>query len=219
MVDVMWTATSTNKKTGNIPTGWVGKSYLEAKETCDAVKCPLRPWDRQGEITCYAWGGTPAMALASMVKSSKPHTLEHALDNRTVSAKVIRIGAIGDPGVLSWGWWYKTRRLAKKNGLEVIAYTHAWRTRPDLAGMTMASCDTEEEAAEAMKMGFRVAIASRDYSVTDKGILINGKKAIVCPEMSKKGSGITCNTCRLCVASKPGPVIVFPDHGPNKKRA
>ena len=40
---------------------------------------------------------------------------------------------------------------------------------------------------------------------------------VVCPEQAT--GRVTCNDCRLCDASRPGPVIAFREHGNGSARA
>ncbi len=59
----MWTGTTTNTKTGDIPTLWVGSTREESQASCKG--CPLL------ENGCYAQGGTPSMAHSSMIRAAK----------------------------------------------------------------------------------------------------------------------------------------------------
>lgn len=223
-IQVHMVAQSDNEKTGNVPTIWIGVNKEQARASCDAVKCRFRPWGPEaqaGGIMCYSHGGTPVMALASIARSVAKNgvpSLERQLSKRAYAAKIIRVAAIGDPSVMPWGWWYKLNKLAKKNNLNIISYTQGWRDRPDLAGHTMASCHTYEDAVEARKMGFRPAIATREVGLLDKPITLpDGSKAVVCPHMAMKAKGkipVTCNDCLLCVHGRSDVGIIFPDHGP-----
>lgn len=221
-------ARSGNKKTDNVPTVWIGTDKAQARASCDAVNCKLRPWlykskaERKGKAICYAHAGTPALGLSSITRSRERGTLNldmnEAIKRRAKSAKFIRIGALGDPGVLPWGYFYTINRLAKKHGLKTISYTHGWRQRPDLVGWTLASVESIEEAMEARKMGFSSAIVLR-MDPTIKGVTLpDGKWAPTCPAIRKKALGqgaVKCNDCMLC-AKKTWDVI-FPDHGPTSE--
>lgn len=222
------TARSTNIKTGDVPTIWIGKTVAEAKASCDAVSCPLRPWARNGEVSCYAYGGKPVQGFSSLTKSvaaGADRSIESAIQNRIASAKIIRVGGIGDPAVLPFDWWNRLNHLTKKAKLKIVAYTHGWRDRPDLVGFSMASCDSLEQAEEAGRAGFRAAIATREVTPYTKPFnLSDGSRVVVCPAIASKAQGrqtVTCNDCKLCVASNSGPHIAFPDHGPTsaKKKA
>jgi len=214
----MWTATSKNTKTGDIPTLWVGSTREESKDSCKG--CPLL------DNGCYAQGGTPAMGHSSMIRAAdkgKTYTLRDALLNAKRSAKMARFGAIGDPGALPWSYLQKAIKAVKSVGLDVVGYTHHWRTKGHLAGVLMASCDTLDECDEAIASGFKPAVVL-PWDHTGRFETPNGAKGIVCPAMAaeEKGGTLTCNDCRLCDGSKPGPVIGFPNHGPqvsHKRRA
>jgi cytochrome c5 len=87
----------------------------------------------------------------------------------------------------------------------------------------MASCDDLSEVDGALAAGFRVAVVL-PWNHEGRFTTPNGAKGIVCPAMAaeSKGRKVTCNDCRLCDGSKPGPVIGFPNHGPqasHKRRA
>lgn len=218
-------ARTDNDKTGDVPTVWIGINRQQARASCDAVGCKLRPWalDRKKDTpVCYAHGGTPAMGLSSIERSHERGTLnlndEEMLRKRSKSARFVRIGALGDPGVMPWGWWYRIRRLAKKYKLKTIAYTHGWRSRPDLVGMTMASVDSLAEAVEAKAMGFQVAVATREVNALDKQVkLPDGSTGIVCPAIYTKAAGkpmVQCNQCLKCTGDNPDLTVIFPDHGP-----
>jgi len=226
MTSIIATARSTNSKTGDIPTVWIGKTLDESRASCDSVKCPLRPWARDGQIMCYAHAGTPLMAFSSATKSvanGADRSLESAIENRSASARIIRVGAIGDPAVLPFSWWNRLQVLTKKAKLKIISYTHGWRDRPDLVGLTMASCDSLEQAEQAAARGFRAAIATREVTADSKPFyLSNGDKVVVCPAIASKARGrqnVTCNDCQLCVASKAGAHVAFVDHGPTSSKA
>ena len=217
---------SSNSKTDNVPTVWIGTSRDQAKASCDAVGCKLRPWvAAKGAVKCYAWGGTPVMGLSSIERSAKRGTLNlnmrKALAKRKKSARFVRIGAIGDPGVLTWGYFYTLKRLAKREGLKVVSYTHGWDKRPDLVGWTMASCDSLEEAQIARDMGFQVAIAMKADPLRKDYRLPDGTRAIVCPAIYSKAAGkakpVTCNDCLRCTGDRPDLAVVFPDHGPGSE--
>ena len=209
---VLWTYASDNEKTGSIPTAWIGKNKAESRATCG--DCPLL---ESGQ--CYAHFGTPAIGHAALSKAAArgaDRSMERAFQNRSVRAKMIRVGAIGEPGVLPLSWWQGVRAAAKKAGLDVIAYTHSWRVRPDLAGESMASCDDIFAVDEALAMGFRVAVVLPEDHACARFVTPGGAKGIVCPAILTNHK-VQCNECRLCDGSKPGPVIGFPDHGPGSK--
>ena len=191
----MWTASTKNSKTGDIPTLWVGSTRDESRASCKG--CPLL---ESGD--CYAQYGTPAIGHGSMIRAAakgKGYTLREALKGTKRSAKMARFGAIGDPGALSKRYLDKATKAVRSIGLDVIGYTHHWRGRPDLAGTFMASCETLEQADEAIASGYRAAVVLPwDHSAT-RYTTPNGARGIVCPAMTAeaKGGSVTCNDCRL----------------------
>lgn len=215
---------SGNKKTDDVPTVWIGTDKAQAMASCDAVACKLRPWiyskaQRKDRALCYAHSGTPMLGLSSITRSRERGTLDldmaSAIRKRAKTARFVRIGALGDPAVLPWGYFYRLNRIAKRYGLRTISYTHGWRQRPDLVGWTLASVESVEEAMEAKAMGFSAAIVLR-IDPTIKGVTLpDGSWAPTCPAIRKKALGErapTCNQCLLC--SKKTKDVIFPDHGP-----
>jgi hypothetical protein len=162
------------------------------------------------------------MGLSSIERAKARGTLnldmESAILKRKKTARFIRIGALGDPGVLPWGFFYKVKRLATKHGLKVVSYTHGWRERPDLVGWTMASCDSLEDAQLAKDRGFQAAIAMKADPLAKDIRLPDGTRAIVCPAIYSKAAGkakqVTCNDCLRCTGDRPDLPVIFPDHGP-----
>lgn len=211
----MWTGTTTNTKTGDIPTLWIGQTREESPASCKG--CPLLE-----SKDCYAQFGSPRMGHYGMIRASgkgKDYSLRNALQTAKRSAKMARFGAIGDPGALPKAYLSKAIKAVRSIGLDVVGYTHHWRVKPHLAGVFMASCDDVSEVDAALDAGFRAAVVL-PWNHEGKFTTPNGAKGIVCPAMVS--DRVTCNTCRLCDGSKPGPVIGFPNHGPSdshKRRA
>jgi len=203
----MWTASTKNRKTHDVPTMAVGSTRSESKASCEG--CPLL---ESGD--CYAQYGTPAMGHASMIRAAakgRDYSLRAALGAAKRSARMARFGSIGDPGALPYDYLVQAANACRKAGLDVVGYTHHWRVKPRLAGLLMASCDSLDEVDRALAMGFRAAVVL-PWDHVGRFTTANGAKGIVCPAMVKEG--LTCNQCRLCDGSKRGPVIGFPNHGP-----
>lgn len=215
----MWTGTTTNTKTGDVPTLWVGSTREESKASCKG--CPLLESKQ-----CYAQFGTPSIGHGSMIRAAKKgkrYTLKAALQASKRSAKMARFGAIGDPAALPMEYLRKAIKAVRSVGLDPVGYTHHWRSKPELAGVFMASCDSLEDCDDAIAMGYRATVVL-PWDHTGKFTTPQGATGIVCPAMTaeEKGASVTCNECRLCDGSKAGPVIGFPNHGPkdaHKRRA
>lgn len=220
---ILWVGCrSRNPKTGAIPQGFIGASREESLSTCDLAECPMRPKSRGGEPgrRCYSQCGRPGMAHSSVVRGYERdpgrYDLRRVLADLHPDAKAVRIGAVGDPV----GCPRRVKAAAdriRQAGLAVLCYTHGWRKRPSLRRYSMASCDSLAEADEAAAKGWRVAVVLPGDHEERRFTTPNGRRGIVCPAMASGGK-VQCNDCRLCDASKAGPVIGFPDHGPGSRR-
>ena len=102
----------------------------------------------------------------------------------------------------------------------MIGYTHFWR-RPHAAklwkGTLMASCDTMKDFKDAVRLGWKATIVVPETFATRTKVKVGSKEhtILVCPAQTSNGK-ITCNDCRLCNPSKPGPHIAFRVHGAAK---
>lgn len=195
---------------------------------------------------CYAWQGTARMAFGSMCRSkdraeetvslleAKPdlsrsekrelkkakskYTLAAAMAKASRGAKMIRMTAIGDAGLLPKSTASTIKDEAKKAGLKIVGYTRAWRHHPERSahwqGVLMASTMTLDEADQAIDQGWRAStVLAKDHPVTghkrNRFTTPKGRKGVICPNMID--ASITCNNCRLCGGPK-GPVIGFFTH-------
>lgn len=155
------------------------------------------------------------MALASVLRSTLDQGLAYALRKRSRAARIVRITATGDIGAHGPDVRDDIVSQVKAAGLAIVGYTHRWRderTRDTWRGTLMAGCDVPEDADRALAEGWRAALVvpADTPRVTATP---SGHKVVVCPAQVTDGV-VTCNTCRLCDASKPGPVIGFREHGP-----
>ena len=228
---MLWVGRSTNDKTGDIPQGYVGATREETNESCKG--CPLR------DTSCYHWKGTPRMGQASMQRAhakGKDYTLSTAIGASRRLARYVRGAVGGDPAIFARetvASWVDEIRLAGLNGL--LLYTHFWKTRGShLRGLAMASCDTLEQADEAVDAGWRAAVT---LPVKAKGSKHNrvahlpvwggpigapspkefvtpkGRRVVVCPAQ-RDDLNKDCNTCGLCDPTdhENVPVIGFLQH-------
>lgn len=98
----------------------------------------------------------------------------------------IRIGAYGDGAALPI-----EVIEALTHGIYHTGYTHAWRTRGDLASMLMASADTAQDQIDASNSGwrtFRVRTATEALA----------SREIACPASEEAGKRTSCDSCGLC---------------------
>lgn len=222
----LWQATTTNRKTGNVPTMAIGATRADSLASCQG--CPLlhvkdggQGGAGTGKPTCYAQYGTAAMGHSSMTRSyaKRPerYTADHAIDNSARSAKMARIGSIGDPSRVDPDGLRSDVRKMRAAGLDIVGYTHRWAdVGAWLRGILMASCDTLAQCDDAINRGWRAAVVLPSSHKGRTFTTPAGRKGIVCPALTaaERGKTVTCNQCRLCNAGKAGPVIGFPDHGP-----
>ena len=225
MTTILWTSKSANTKTGNIPQAFVGSTEADAVQTCKSVDCPLLPkrfggkWEslsKSGCHGCYAWQGRVKAAAwgvrKAALKNAERYTLRQALLRSARSAMIVRYTAIGDGGLVNKEQSDTIVQTLKEFGVGLYGFTRAWRlnTSQHWKGRLMASCMDMEEADEAIAAGWRASVVLPQNHEGNTFTTPNGSRGVVCPYI--QGKRVNCNSCRLCVASKPGPVIGFPSH-------
>jgi hypothetical protein len=160
--------------------------------------------------------------MARAAEGGKDYSMETALDGRSVKAKAVRLTAIGDVAASSSlvAYAVAAAAVARAAGLAVIGYTHGHGLAhaAPLSGLLMASVDTLQDADTLTAAGWRVAVklpptppGSTPARTTTTPA---GRTVVTCPVLVRPDADLTCNACRLCDASRPGPIIGFPDHGP-----
>lgn len=212
---ILWAPTSRNVKTGNVPTAWIGETRTECRESCRG--CAFAPKDVGGDGSCYSHSGSPAIAASSIRKAAargKDKSLAAALRDAARTARMVRYTAIGDGGRVAPGVADRIVSTVRAAGLQLVGYTHHWRdalVAADWRGRLMASVDTLSDADAAIAAGWRAAaVVPEDQPA--RGTTPGGARYVVCPAQVTDGR-VTCNDCRLCDGSKPGPVIAFREHG------
>lgn len=217
---MVWVPTSKNRKTGNIPQGYVGQTIDKAKKTC--VGCPLL------EKSCYHWKGSSQMGHGSITRSyakdPERYSLDSALEKSARSARYARGAVGGDPSALSREDVQEQTDKIKAAGLRgMLLYTHFPNGKGEhLKGLAMGSCDLSE-ADSLLDKGWRVAAVLpmkmdgvkkfKDVPVWDGRPFTtdDGRKVVICPAQTKRG--VDCNSCGLCDATRDvAPVIGFLQH-------
>lgn len=196
---VIWLATTSNTKTGNVPTGYVGTTVAECRSSC--VGCPLLDGD------CYAWAGLNRAGMGrhelGYLEDPGRYAIDSALTRVSKTARIARLGAMGDPAhACRDGLAHDLTALERAN-LVVVSYTHFWARdyAQDLADICMASCGSLEEAEQAVDMGWRPApILPWDHYIVHGRRFWDGA-GIVCPAQIRPS--VTCNQCQLCCVSHP----------------
>jgi hypothetical protein len=211
MTQALYVAQSSNRKTGNIPQQFVGRTLEESRASC--VGCALF------DSVCYAQHGTPALGHASAIRAAKRgrnYSLETALQNRHPNARAVRLGANGDPSALGRREYTRVYRTIRNAGLGIRSYTHFWASRGSwLRGRALASTETLRDALMAVKLGWRTALVI-DSRLTrtqlDHLREAFGIRAANCPAQVAPGS-VTCNDCRLCDPEHRGiDIVLFEQH-------
>ena len=219
---ILASARSSNRQTGDVPSIAIGRTKKEMRASCAHSDCPLfhatmkarsdRGWAKKHKAShtkCYAWDGTTNMAAASQVKKHArggDTTLTKALADRLWSARMVRVGSIGDPSWLKEEEACEMLDAIEDEGLTVIGYTHGWQRAPWLKGRLMASVDTNAEAVTAMRRGWGVAVILPPGH-TDPTFTVGGRVGKTCPV--KLGEPTDCNSCLYCDGNG---LVGFPRH-------
>lgn len=215
---VYYTSGASNRKTGDMPSQYIGATRQESLSTCTG--CPLL-----ANKECYAQFGSPALGHASIIRTAQKsgrdrYDIDTALQNVSEHANYMRFGAIGDPSAIKPEVFIEHEDKARSAGLGVICYTHHWRQpfAEHLKERSLASCDTEADVAEALGAGWkRTTLYTEDDAIHDKpqGTLDNGARYFLCPAQRGTKKKVECNDCGLCDVKKESKynVIVFAKHG------
>lgn len=203
---ILWLATTSNIKTGPVPTAYIGTTVDEVRESCQG--CPLL------DCGCYAWAGLNRVAMHRHEEGYKEnperYLLSNVLKRVRKQARFARLGAMGDPAHADRRQLRADLHKLERAGLATISYTHFWRHKyaEDLRDVCMASCETAEEAEEALDMGWRPAMilpwdhhhssGPRFYLSPQEDEVAQG---LVCPAQTKEA--VTCNSCQLCRVDHP----------------
>ena len=221
----LWIGTTKNRKTGSVPTLAVGATREESLASCrDCGLLKSNAPDGKGRF--YAQHSSPSWAHAQMVKTNKEdptrYTFEYAMGKRFHAARMARFGSIGDPSAINHATLHRWIMMVRAEGMSVVGYTHHWRDPENqwLRDHFMASCETFEQAEEAIAMGWRpTVVVPTDWD--ERHTMSDGSPVLTCPAITSKRKGtprVTCNDCRLCDVNRNRAVIAFPDHGPARKR-
>jgi hypothetical protein len=221
---LLWTngKRSKNPKVGKVPTLWVGDSRAACRASCKG--CPMLPKapgiDTLGLSggACYAHTGAPIIAHNSVAKAAREnperYTLASALSARHKAARMVRLSAIGDAGRLAKEVADSIVQTVQAARLSVVGYTHHWREErvaKSWRGRLMASCNDVRQADRAVSEGWRATVVVPE-DTPRVSVSPAGNRIVVCPAQIAEGK-VDCNACRLCDASKSGPIVAFREHG------
>lgn len=216
----LWRGKSSNRKTGNTLSLWVGETREASKASCEG--CPLLVSKK-----CYAQNGLPGIAHSGMVKAAARKGREAGGYTLAASAAkadrgmYARVSQIGDAARLDRGSFRAAVTYIRRHFAGVLSYTHMWRevaARGD-ADLFTASTGSLEEADEALAAGFARATVVLPWDAYRDGPTFTtpeGANGVICPELYNehvKGRKLSCQDCGMCDPSRKGPeVIGFPDH-------
>ena len=217
-IGMYWSPTTRNRKTGNIPTAFIGATREESKVTCQG--CSLLT------TSCYAQKGVVAVAHNSLTKRLKRlgaawYTLEEALKLRSHQAKYVRVSAIGDAARCDAAEVRRQHDFVRGKGMGWLAYTHFYEEAAanGVGDLFTASGNSMEDADRLINLGAKKATAVVPWDFYKNGashFTPDGRRAVICPALAAhaKGARVSCNECGLCDPEKRGPkVILFPEHG------
>ena len=204
---------SRNRKTGPVVQVWILRqdiSPVDAVKTGDdASVCGDCMHRHHTGGACYVVPGHAPQATWKAYRAGRYARATPGEVAVILARRVVRLGAYGDPGALPGN----VIEPIAETAAEVLAYSHAWRQRPDLAAVAMASVDSIAERLEAKAQGWRT------FRVTEGG---KGSGESVCPsaDESKATRQVTCKECRACNGNARGYSgdIVIQVHGSRSVR-
>lgn len=169
---------------------------------------------------CYAWELFYLRILGEKISDGriKPRTLSDVIGVRAVKARIARHRVAGDI-VGDVDATLNECKTIDAAGLINIGYTHHWRSdeAQALKGYFRASCNSIEEAEEAIAMGWAVSLTVYGESVPRRTKLA-GQTAFLCPAKKNKedkSKDINCNSCTLCKVTDRTreKIVMFETHG------
>jgi hypothetical protein len=206
MIGLLLRARTSNSKTGDCPTVWIGRTREESIQSC--IGCDLL------NGACYAQKGSPAWALSAMQRAgSKTISPKEAIRLMARGARMIRVGAIGDPARVLIDWSDYLRPFVKE-GLKIVGYTHFPKERPELRGLFFASADKLSQLREYLGLGWSVTlpvVATAEQFAALQGRTLGGVTVTPCP--AQRSRRVSCNSCRLCAVGDSRRIVVFREHG------
>tara|TARA_E500000305_G_C4021221_1_gene238892 strand:+ start:211 stop:999 length:789 start_codon:yes stop_codon:yes gene_type:complete len=188
---------------------------VEATKTGeDESICGTCPARKANDNWCYVLVGKPISQVYRAYKNGR--YAEGSTDDILKSRWSFRHGTYGNPSAIPFEVneeIFTTLEAARKSW---TAYEHEWRTCDQrLSQYSMASCETIEDAQEAISMGWRPYLSCLPEEVE----LAKELGLLQCPYRLHDASTPQCSDCNMCSgnASKVSAGIVAPVHGANYK--
>jgi hypothetical protein len=202
---------SRNAKTGAMVQTWILRvdtnPVSSVKTGADASNCGGCP--HRAGAGCYVdVSRAPLAVWRSYQRGAIPHATE--ADRARIRALPLRIGSYGDPGAVPLAVWQDVTTQGQRR----TGYTHAWRSRPDLAGLCMASADSAAESHVARAAGWRTfrVIGADDVDAGAR------PGEIECLAESRGKSCIDCGLCHGKHATSARASIFIAAHGAKSSR-
>ncbi len=206
---------SLNPKTGPV----IQVYFLRADVSpCDAVtakdtrsicgECVHAP-HRDG--TCYVNAAFGAHQLWLSWRRGDCPPLSREVWGRRFAGRFLRLGAYGDPASAPDDVSIAVVGAAEGH----TGYTHAWRDRPLLRSVCMASVTGEADRLEAEAMGWRAFRVVPMNPDTHEYLELVPKDLATCGASVERGKRVTCIDCQACggLSSKARASIVIGAHG------
>lgn len=202
---------SRNAKTGAMIQTWILRvaenPVASVKSGADGSNCGTCP--HRAGAGCYVdVSRAPLAVWRSYQRGAIPHATE--ADRARIRSLPLRIGSYGDPGAVPLAVW----EAVTTSGQRRTGYTHAWRTRPDLQGLCMASADSAAESHIARAAGWRTfrVIGADDVDAGAR------PGEIECLAESRGKSCIDCGLCHGKHAASAKASIFIAAHGAKSAR-
>lgn len=204
------TGPSQNRKTGPMVQAWLlcrdVNPFAAIASGADAAicgACTHRGADPGAKRTCYVSMFTGPSQIWKGLQAGRYPRLTLEATTRALAGHQVRVCAYGDPALLPYEFW--TTALAHAGW---VGYTHQHRTcDPRYRSLLMASVESEAEAAQAERAGWRT------FRVRQPGQAVRANEC-VCPASDEAGHRTSCDRCRLCRGTAvPAKSIAILAHG------
>ena len=212
---------SSNKKLGyGVWATYRKVGLAEHGGTCPATCKHLK------DKTCYAMYGRVVMANkdatrgesdASILREWLRHIPKHGLVRHHVAGDVI-----GEDGKPDMAYIEAMVQGHEESGARGWGYTHAWRdlepSSCNTRHLTMnASCDTYEEAREALELGWPTVVVVKHDDHDPAPITLTSGEEIPVRVCLEQSSQTPCSVCKKCLRSGRKEVVAFLAHGTKKR--
>ncbi len=207
------TVRSRNQKTGKMLQTWIMRSDIaplnaitHGQDESICGDCPLRP--SQNGVCYVAVFQAPRQIWQTYSEGGYPPIA----DCEQIPYRGLRMGSYGDPAAIPFKVW---KSLLERTPYHT-GYTHQWRSHDELRGVCMASCDSKDEAIEAMSRGWKVFLVSPKGRTARHVTAETRRLFIECPAAEESSKGSTCERCRLCDGTRANIAIMV--HGGGARR-